>query len=251
MKRLNMALAAATVLVLTSITLEAQGKGGGSANKPPKQNTAQTVKPQTPKAAPATKTAPATQAKALKGTQTTKTTQPTQTTKANAKSSTKSTKTSKAATTSNTGTNTTSNTDTTGSTPAPSNTVTLSAVQQKLNKNTNLASKLQSRLPAGTDLMKAADGFRNLGQFVAAVNVSKNLDIPFAKLKTEMVKENLSLGQAIQKLKPTVSGTVEAQRAEYDARGMIQETETQNASTAATTSSKKPSKNTSGGGSDE
>jgi hypothetical protein len=83
--------------------------------------------------------------------------------------------------------------------------------------------------------------------------VSNNLDIPFAKLKTEMVKNDLSLGQAIQKLKPTASGTVEAQRAEYDARGMIYETEqTQNSTTATTTtSSKKSNKNSSGGGSDE
>jgi len=58
-----------------------------------------------------------------------------------------------------------------------------------------------------SDLMKAADGFRNLGQFVAAVNVSNNLDIPFTRLKTQMVEENLSLGQAIQKLKPTATAT--------------------------------------------
>ena len=101
--------------------------------------------------------------------------------------------------------------------------------------------------------MKAADGFRNLGQFVAAVNVSNNLDIPFRQLKTEMVNENLSLGQAIQKLKPTANGTVEAQRAETNAQVVISQSEQQNTTTptTTTTSSKKSNKNSSGGGSDE
>jgi hypothetical protein len=109
----------------------------------------------------------------------------------------------------------------------PTTTVALTPVQQKLQKNTNLASKLTSRLPPGTDLMTAASGFRNLGQFVAAVNVSSNLGIPFAQLKTKMVTENKSLGQSIQALKPVASATIEAQRAEYDARGMIADSEQQ------------------------
>lgn len=270
MKRFNIANTAAVLMLLTSVTLHAQGTGGGSANKPPKQNTAQAVKPQT------TKTAPSTQAKAPKAaqapktptakahptktqtttqtTKTTKTTKTTQNAKASPKSGKTTTTTNAADTTSNAGTSTTSNTETSANTSPTSNTVTLSPVQQKLTKNTNLASKLQSRLPEGTNLMRAADGFKNLGQFVAAVNVSNNLNISFAKLKTAMVKENLSLGQAIQELKPTASGTIEAQRAEYDARGMISETEqAQNTTpaTTTTTSSKKSSKNSSGGGSDE
>ena len=76
--------------------------------------------------------------------------------------------------------------------------VTLSPVQQKLQRNTNLASKLESRLPKGTDLMKAADGFKNLGQFVAAVNASYNHDLDFTKLKTAMVDDGMSLGQAMK-----------------------------------------------------
>ena len=78
---------------------------------------------------------------------------------------------------------------------------TLTPVQQKLQRNTNLASKLQSRLPAGTDLMKASAGFKNLGQFVAAVNVSNNLGIEFNILKRLIVGRGLSLGQAIQQAK--------------------------------------------------
>lgn len=105
-------------------------------------------------------------------------------------------------------------------------TTTLSPVQQKLTKNTNLAAKLTSRLPAGTDLMAASAGFKNLGQFVAAVNVSNNLGLSFTQLKTKVVTDSMSLGQAIQAVRPlTASATIEAQRAEYDARGMIAESE--------------------------
>ena len=274
MKRWNIAITAAALMLLASVTLHAQGKGGGSANKPPKQNTSQAVKPQT------TKSSPPAQAKAPKTSQATKTQGPktqtanahptkTQSTKTqpaktaqNTKPSTKGSKASTATNASNTTSNTTttgtgttsgtgtSNTEPNSNTPSTTNNVVLTPVQQKLTKNTNLASKLQSRLPAGTDLMKAADGFRNLGQFVAAVNVSNNLDIPFRQLKTEMVKENLSLGQAIQKLKPTANGTVEAQRAETSAQVVISQSEQQN-TTTPTTSSKKSNKNSSGGGSDE
>jgi len=126
-------------------------------------------------------------------------------------------------------------------------TVTLTPVQQKLVKNTNLADKLRLRLPVGTDLMTAAEGFRNLGQFVAAVNVSNNLKIPFNGLKTQMVVEGKSLGQSIQTLKKVASVTVEVQRAEYQARGMILESEQAPVTTTATATKKntaKPKKTT-------
>ena len=117
---------------------------------------------------------------------------------------------------------------------------TLTPVQQKLQRNTNLASKLQSRLPAGTNLSAAAAGFRNLGQFVAAVNVSNNLGIPFAQLKRRMVGEGMSLGQAIQDARPkTGDATTVARRAETDADAMIRMTD-------HTTASAKVKKN--GGG---
>lgn len=102
---------------------------------------------------------------------------------------------------------------------------TLTPVQQKLQRNTNLASKLQSRLPAGTDLNAAAAGFRNLGQFVAAVNVSNNLGLDFPTLKTAMVVDGNSLGQAIQAQKTTVDGNTVATRAERDADVEIRSTE--------------------------
>ena len=88
---------------------------------------------------------------------------------------------------------------------------------QLLTQNKQLSSKLSSLLPAGTDLQTASGGYRNLGQFVAAVHVSHNLGIPFDQLKcTELAtadacgamtvpSKGSHLGQAIQTLKPTMS----------------------------------------------
>jgi hypothetical protein len=123
--------------------------------------------------------------------------------------------------------------------------VTLTRVQERLQKNTKLADRLEGRLPKGADLMEAADGFKNLGQFVAAVNVSSNLGLDFEKLKTAMVDDGRSLGQAIQSVKKDVENpTVVAQRAESEALTLIQQTEktTATTTTTSTTSQKTKSK---------
>jgi hypothetical protein len=93
-----------------------------------------------------------------------------------------------------------------------------SSISQKLSSNTKLASKLQSLLPPGTDLQTAASGFKNLGQFVAAVHVSHNLGIPFDQLKAKMQgPPTESLGKAIQDLKPTANAKAEMKKAEHEA----------------------------------
>ena len=101
-----------------------------------------------------------------------------------------------------------------------------------LAQNTKLASKLAplagctgtaSQVSACMQL--AESGFKNLGQFVAAVHVSNNLGIPFAQLQctelgtTEaaslkltcpasvMNTGSMSLGGAIHTIKPTLSST--------------------------------------------
>jgi hypothetical protein len=139
---------------------------------------------------------------------------------------------------------TTTSTPGTGATPT---TTTLTPVQQKLQKNTNLASKLETRLPKGTDLMTAAEGFRNLGQFVAAVNVSNNLGIDFVKLKTSMVDDGLSLGQSIQTWKPTANSTREVSIAESQATVLINTPSTTTTATTTTTAKTKKPKSTTGG----
>jgi hypothetical protein len=84
----------------------------------------------------------------------------------------------------------------------PTEPTPMNKAQQKMASNANLRAKLQSRLPPGTDIMAAAAGFRNLGQFVAAVNVSHNLGISFDALRSRMTgPDPMSLGQAIQQVK--------------------------------------------------
>jgi hypothetical protein len=72
--------------------------------------------------------------------------------------------------------------------------------------NATETARLQPMLPAGMTVETAAEGFRNRGQFMAAVQVSKNLGIPFADLKAKMTgTDPVSLGRAIQDLRPAIS----------------------------------------------
>lgn len=83
----------------------------------------------------------------------------------------------------------------------------------------SVAAKVQPLLPPGTDIAAASAGFKNVGQFIAAVHVSKNLDIPFDSLKGRMTgKPAESLGQAIHDLKPDVNSANEAKKAEQQAK---------------------------------
>lgn len=216
------------LIVMLAISAPVWAQHGGGSAKPPKPTQApkvQAPKSQAPKpvkvqSAPKSTTAgPKVQTVKVTGAPktTSKTTKPPKTTTATTKSTAKTTtKPAKTTTT----------------------TATLTPVQQKLQRNTNLASKLQSRLPAGTNLMLASEGFRNLGQFVAAVNVSNNLGIPFVELKTRMVDRGMSLGQAIQDARPaTTNTTTVVVRAERDADEMIEGTKA-----PKTTKTTKPTK---------
>jgi hypothetical protein len=86
-----------------------------------------------------------------------------------------------------------------------------------LQQNTKLSENLSKLLPAGTDLQGAASGFKNLGEFVAAVHVSHNLGIPFSDLKAKLMSGE-SLGQAISTLRPGADSQAEARRAQAQAR---------------------------------
>jgi hypothetical protein len=120
---------------------------------------------------------------------------------------------------------------------APSGTwVPNNPVAQKLSTKSNLLGKVQRSLGPTTDLNAATAGFKNFGQFVAAVNVSNNLGIKFDDLKAAMTGTTLagtstgkspqSLGQAIQQLKPGVDSTTEAQKAQVEANVEINEPST-------------------------
>ncbi len=87
---------------------------------------------------------------------------------------------------------------------------------QLLAQNKNLSSKLRGLLPPGTNVQDAARGFKNLGQFVAAVHVSNNLRIPFNDVKSKMLSGE-SLGNAIHDLKPDVNAKQETKKAHKQA----------------------------------
>jgi hypothetical protein len=106
-----------------------------------------------------------------------------------------------------------------GSNASTNSSKSSATIDQKLDSHPQLASKLQSLLPAGTDLKTAADGFKNFGQFVAAVHVSHNLGIPFDQLKAKMTGPDAeSLGKAISELSPAADAKLEQKKAEQQAK---------------------------------
>ncbi len=190
----------------------------------------------------------------------------------------------KSATTATTSATTTSPTTTAGSTTA-AGTLTATAVDftsapvgQKISTNTALRSKLEARLQAlgyqGT-VYEAAYGFKNLGQFVAATNVSQNLGLSFTDLKTRMtglsvdaegtiLKANLnpdgtiamvdpavatnpaptnSVGQSIQTVKSTADATAAAETATTQAEMEIKTTSAGSSTTSSTSTKPQTRKN--------
>jgi hypothetical protein len=107
-------------------------------------------------------------------------------------------------------------------------------VAERLSTKSNLLAKARAALPPNTDLNKATAGFKNFGQFIAAMNASKNLGIPFADLKATMTGVTLagepsgkpvtSLGGAIRLLRADVDPMGEAQRATAQAEVEIGDT---------------------------
>lgn len=94
-----------------------------------------------------------------------------------------------------------------------------------LNSNTRLDSSLSAALGKsgvtvpGGNLQSACSGFKNLGQCVAALHVSKNLGIPFSDLQAKMTGSgSVSLGKAIQALGGAdVNSKAEAKKANKQA----------------------------------
>jgi hypothetical protein len=122
------------------------------------------------------------------------------------------------------------------STSSPT-TTTLNPIALKISTHPQLASKVTSLLPSGMTLNRASTGFKNQGQFIAALHVSHNLGIPFAKLKTDMTgAKHLSLGQSIQDLKPSAKATSAAHQAETEANDDVKTTKTLASHTSTTTS---------------
>jgi hypothetical protein len=102
------------------------------------------------------------------------------------------------------------------------------APDQLLSQNTKLSDNLSKLLPTGVTAQQACNGFKNLGQCVAAIHVSHNLGLDFNALKCDMTgkadtpaaacptntsSKKLSLGQAIDTLQPGADSKSESETA--------------------------------------
>jgi hypothetical protein len=124
------------------------------------------------------------------------------------------------------------------SSTTPTTTTISNPIATKIASKPQLASRLERMLPSGMTLARASSGFKNQGQFIAALHVSQNLHIPFADLKKAMTGPNASsLGQSIQKLRPSANSATEATHAETQATADLRVTTT--ATPTSTTSSSK------------
>ena len=83
---------------------------------------------------------------------------------------------------------------------------------------TNALGKSGISIPGG-NLQTACGGFKNLGQCITAMHVSKNLGLNFADLQSRMTGSNsVSLGKAIQELGgPQVNAKSESKKANKQA----------------------------------
>lgn len=90
------------------------------------------------------------------------------------------------------GESTTTTADTTTTVVAEAN-----AISTKIANNPSQLAKVTALLDGtGMTLEEASAGFRNQGQFLAALNVAKNRNLSFAELQQAMTVDGLSLGQA-------------------------------------------------------
>jgi hypothetical protein len=98
-------------------------------------------------------------------------------------------------------------------------------VASALERNPLLSSRLELLLPSGMNLTDAAAGFKNRGQFIAALHVSKNLDLSFQDVKTRMTGENrMSLAEAVHDLRPEITeNQAEAEAKKGEAEGKAAE----------------------------
>jgi hypothetical protein len=74
-------------------------------------------------------------------------------------------------------------------------------ISTRIAGNPQQKARVAAMLPAGMTMEEATAGFRNHGQFMAALNASKNQGVDFAALQTAMTVDGLSLGQAVKQLR--------------------------------------------------
>jgi len=199
----------AMVLCLTLAPIDAAPKGKGSA---PVQ-VSSSKSPSSAKATPSPKTTKTT-AKVTKAPKVTTTAKASSTPKTLKTTTTSRTKLAKAEIKSAKKSSTTPTTTSSTTTPATTTTTvdfTQGKVGEKLSKNTKLAEKLGNKLTAmgyTGDVYEAAYGFKNLGQFNAAVNNAQNHDLSFEQLKTLMTGVSVDAEGVVLYANRNLDGTV-------------------------------------------
>ena len=100
------------------------------------------------------------------------------------------------------------------------NTAGTDSVARSIDERPWLVSRIQPLLPRGSSIASASSGFKNDGQFLAALHAAQNLSIPFPTLKNAVTGATaVSLVQAIRVMRRSVDATAEANRAEQQATG--------------------------------
>jgi len=98
-------------------------------------------------------------------------------------------------------------------------------VAERLAQDPSLVRKLEDYLElsgpdAGAELQAEATGFDDLGQFVAAVHIAKNLGIPFDDFKGAVVQNGRqvsNLGKAVRWFRPGIPSGAETRKATQQA----------------------------------
>jgi len=135
-------------------------------------------------------------------------------------------------------------------TPKPStttsgSTTTMNPIATKIASHPQLKAKVMAMVPTGMTLDQASTGFRNQGQFIAALHAADHMgcDTCFVQLKADMVDKGMSLGQSIQDVRHSTATSAQTQAAaaerEAESDAKVTTTTTSQTSTSTSTSKKK------------
>jgi hypothetical protein len=87
--------------------------------------------------------------------------------------------------------------------------------------DSELRSHVKPILNSGANVQLASDGFRDAEQFVTVAHAARNTKVPFALLKHRVLTEGKSLSAAIRESNSEIDASLEAERAQAEARSDI------------------------------
>lgn len=101
--------------------------------------------------------------------------------------------------------------------PADAQTHDSWSINEQFDRDPRLPQRLAKAFPPDTNIYAEADGFKDFVQFIATIQASNNLGIPFHQMKAAVLS-GLPLQDAIKQFRPNVNAAREAQRAEREAK---------------------------------